>query len=128
MDPVVHFEIPYKDTGLITKFYNNVFGWKYKQLGPDMDNYILLTTAETDAKPGEPAGTINGGMFPYKSDWPRQYPSIVIAVADIHAKIRTINHHGGQVLGEPMVIPNIGFYVAFLDPEGSRLSILQPNP
>ena len=33
---------------------------------------------------------------------------------------------GGQVLGEPMDIPGVGRYVSFLDPEGNRVSILQP--
>jgi predicted enzyme related to lactoylglutathione lyase len=32
---------------------------------------------------------------------------------------------GGEVLGEPMLIPNFGRYVAFLDPEGNRGSILE---
>jgi hypothetical protein len=35
---------------------------------------------------------------------------------------------GGNVLGEPMEIPNVGQYVAFIDPEGNRVSMLQPIP
>jgi uncharacterized protein len=35
---------------------------------------------------------------------------------------------GGTVLGEPMEIPGVGRYVAFTDPEGNRLSMLQPIP
>ena len=35
---------------------------------------------------------------------------------------------GGQVLGEPMDIPTVGAYVAFLDTEGNRSSMLQPLP
>jgi predicted enzyme related to lactoylglutathione lyase len=33
---------------------------------------------------------------------------------------------GGEVLGEPMAIPGVGDYVVFVDPEGNRLSMLQP--
>ena len=34
----------------------------------------------------------------------------------------------GEVLGEPMHIPGIGQFVAFLDTEGNRASMLQPDP
>jgi quercetin dioxygenase-like cupin family protein len=35
---------------------------------------------------------------------------------------------GGTVLGEPMDIPGVGSYVSFVDPEGNRVSLLQPLP
>jgi hypothetical protein len=35
---------------------------------------------------------------------------------------------GGTVLGEPMEIPGVGSYVSFTDPEGNRVSMLQPIP
>lgn len=128
MNPVVHFEIPYKNAERAIAFYSKVFRWKYEQLGSDMGDYIIVTTAETDAKPGEVAGAINGGMFPFKKDWPAQYPSIVIAVKDIDETILMINKNGGEVLSDPMNIPGIGKYVSFNDTEGSRLCILQPLP
>ncbi len=92
-----------------------------------MGNYVLLATAEKDAKPGKPAGAIDGGMFPLKEDWPAQYPSIVIGVGDIKETMKSITKHGGKVLGEPYEIPGTGKYVAFTDTEGSRLSILEPK-
>ena len=33
---------------------------------------------------------------------------------------------GGEVLGEPMLIPAVGHYVSFIDTEGNRNSMLQP--
>ena len=127
MNPVVHFELPYHDAARAATFYQTVFGWKTQFLGPGMGDYILLTTAESDAKPGMPAGAIDGGMFPYKADWPAQYPSIVIGVGDIQKCMDAINGNGGKVLGEPHEIPGTGKYVAFMDTEGSRLSIIEPN-
>ena len=50
------------------------FGWKTQMLGQEMGDYVLVTTAESDAKPGAPAGAINGGFFPKKPDWPAQRP------------------------------------------------------
>jgi hypothetical protein len=126
MNPVVHFELPYENAERISKFYKSVFGWKLTKLGEDSGNYILATTTDKDAKPGFPAGAINGGFFPTKLDWPAQYPSIVMGVEDINESINNINKNGGKVLGEPMEIPNFGIYVSFLDTEGNRNSIIQP--
>lgn len=126
MNPVVHFELPYENRERMAKFYRTVFGWKTQMLGADMNDYVLVTTAEADVKPGAPAGAINGGFYPKKADWPAQYPAIVIAVADVHGSMKKIVSAGGRVLGEPMEIPEIGHYVSFLDSEGNRSSLLQP--
>jgi uncharacterized protein len=127
MYPVVHFELPYTDGERIARFYSEVFGWKVQNLGEDGENYILVKTAEKDAKPGFPAGAINGGLFPVKPDWPAQYPSIVIGVDNIETVIQKINDNGGQVLGEPIDIPGFGMYVSFFDTEMNRNSIIQPD-
>ena len=104
------------------------FGWKTEQLGPDMGNYVLVTTTESDEnrRPKEP-GMINGGFYPKRDDWPAQYPSVVIAVDDISASAKKVVAAGGTVLGEPMEIPGYGLYVSFLDTEGNRVSMMQPD-
>jgi predicted enzyme related to lactoylglutathione lyase len=127
MSPVVHFEMPAEDRKRMASFYEKVFGWKTQMLGPDMGDYVLVTTAESDVKPGAPAGAINGGFYPKKPDWPAQYPSIVIGVDDIKSAMQRVTREGGKVLGEPMQIPNIGLYVSFFDTEGNRASMLQPD-
>jgi predicted enzyme related to lactoylglutathione lyase len=127
MNPVVHFELPYQDEKRISTFYQSVFGWELTHLGENSGNYILATTAQTDAKQGFPAGAINGGFYPVKPDWPDQYPSIVIGVENINESIESIENNGGEVLGKPMEIPGFGIYVSFLDTEGNRNSIIQPT-
>ena len=128
MDPVVHFEMPFENHKRMAKFYTSAFGWKTQMLGEEMGNYILATTVETDAKGPVRLGAINGGFYPKKPVWPAQYPSIVIAVKDIKKTIAKVVKAGGKMLGEPMQIPNVGNYVSFVDPEGNRVSILQPIP
>ena len=128
MNPVVHFEMPAEDRKRVADFYTNVFGWQTQMLGPEMGDYVLATTTETD-KTGRPKtpGAINGGFFPKSDDRPAQYPSVVIAVDDIQAHMKKVEAAGGEVLGEPMEIPGVGQYVAFLDTEGNRVSMLQPK-
>jgi predicted enzyme related to lactoylglutathione lyase len=128
MDPVVHFEMPFEDRERMAKFYRSAFGWQTQMLGEDMGNYVLATTTQTGEKGPKRPGAINGGFYPKKPDWPSQYPSIVIAVDDIRKAIGKVVLAGGTVLGEPMEIPGVGSYVSFLDPEGNRVSMLQPIP
>ena len=128
MNSVVHFEMPYDNPERIAKFYETAFGWKTRMLGADMDNYVLATTTETDEEGPKNPGAINGGFFPKKPDWPAQYPSIVIAVEDIKDSIKQVIDAGGEVLGEPVEIPDVGQYVSFYDTEGNRVSMLQPIP
>ena len=127
MNPVVHFEMPYRDAERAARFYSSAFGWETKMLGPEMGDYLLVTTALVDAQPGAAAGAINGGLFPFKPDWPAQYPAVVIGVEDIQAAMGRVHSAGGQVLGAPMEIPGIGQYVSFVDTEGNRNSMLQPK-
>lgn len=128
MCPVVHFEMPYRDRQRAGAFYSAAFGWACETLGPEMSDYLLVTTATQEARPGAPAGAINGGLFPFDASKPGQHPSVVIAVQDMAATMRRVAEAGGQVLGEPMAIAGIGDYVAFFDTEGNRLSMLMALP
>ena len=126
MNPVVHFEMPYDNPARMAGFYQAAFGWQTQMLGAEMGNYVVAHTTETVDGMTTTPGAINGGFFERKPDWPAQYPSVVIAVDDIHAAMKQVAQAGGSVLGEPMEIPGIGHYVSFMDTEGNRVSMLQP--
>jgi predicted enzyme related to lactoylglutathione lyase len=128
MDPVVHFEMPYEDRDRMAKFYGAAFGWEANKLGPEMGNYVVVMTAESTAMGPTKPGVINGGFYAKSADKPMQYPSVVIAVDDIRRSCDKVAKAGGTVLGEPMMIPGVGEYVSFVDPEGNRVSMLQPLP
>ena len=128
MDPVVHFEMPYAERDRMAAFYASAFGWQMQKLGEEMGGYVLATTTDSDRGRPKTPGTINGGFFPKKPDWPAQHPSVVIAVQDIRAAMDKVRKAGGNVLGEPMPIPGVGQYVSFIDTEGNRVSMLQPAP
>jgi uncharacterized protein len=126
MCPVVHFEMPYEQRERMAKFYQTAFGWQTQMLDEEMGNYVLATTSEMDGSSPKRPGTINGGFFQKRPDWPAQYPSVVIGVDDIQDAIKQVNKAGGEVQGEPMKIPGVGQYVSFFDTEGNRVSMLQP--
>lgn len=135
MNPVVHFEMPADDIKRMSDFYAKAFGWQAKDMGPDMGNYVVVTTSESDpndlaGRPKNP-GTINGGLFPRTKD--NQYPSVVISVEDIREAMKKVTEAGGTVIGggyaagEPDDIPGVGLYIAVMDTEGNRISLLQPR-
>lgn len=135
-NPVVHFEMGYEDRARMVKFYETVFGWKTEQMGPDMGDYVVAHTTETDDKGMvQTPGAINGGFY-QKTDNPlSQAPSVVVSVDDIHEAMEAVIAAGGKILGgmdqagnhtdEPQMIPGVGWWISAMDTEGNRFSILQ---
>jgi uncharacterized protein len=128
MNPVVHFEMPAEDRKRMAAFYTKAFGWKTEMMGPEMGDYTVVTTTESDETGPKKPGAINGGFYLKKAGWPDQYPSVVISVDDVAAAIKKVTDAGGKIHGDPMDIPGVGRYVSFADTEGNRVSMLQPLP
>ena len=128
MNPVVHFEMPAENRKRMADFYTKAFGWKANFLGEEMGSYVTVATSECDEN-GYPkeTGRINGGFYQKTNDKPEQHPSVVIAVKDINKHMKIVQNAGGKVLGEPMGIPGVGKYVSFIDTEGNRASMIQPD-
>ena len=100
MNPVVHFEMPAEDKNRIVKFYSSVFDWQTQQLGPEMGEYIMVTTSEVgeDHFPKQ-RGAINGGFYQKTNDPVSNHPSVVIAVDDIKESMNKVKMTGGKILG-----------------------------
>jgi predicted enzyme related to lactoylglutathione lyase len=138
MNPVVHFEMGYNDKQRMVDFYTKAFGWKAQMTGPEMGNYVVAQTTETDDKGMvKTPGNINGGFYK-KTDSPTsQAPSVVIAVDDIKESVKKVEEAGGKILGgmdqngqhtmEPQEIPGVGLWISIQDTEGNRVSMLQPK-
>lgn len=138
MNPVVHFEMGYNDKDRMVKFYETVFGWKTLPMGPEMGNYVVAQTTDTDEEGMvKTPGNINGGFY-QKTDNPlSQAPSVVVSVQDIKAAMKAVEEAGGKLLGsmdgngkqtmEPQMIPGVGLWISAQDTEGNRFSILQAN-
>ncbi len=125
MNPVVHFEMPYKDAKRVSDFYGKAFGWGMQQMGEKMGNYVLAATADTDEKGMvKTPGSINGGFFP---QMPEVGTTVVISVDNLEEAMGKVKLGGGEMLGEVIDIPGIGRYAAFKDTEGNRVGLLQPT-
>ena len=137
-NPVVHFEMGYQDRDRMVKFYETVFGWKTEKYGPEMGNYVVAHTTETDENGMvQTPGTINGGFYEKTDDPLSQAPSVVVSVDDIKAAMAAVKGAGGKILGsmdpdgnhtdEPQMIPGVGLWISAMDTEGNRFSIMQPG-
>jgi uncharacterized protein len=125
-DPVVHFEMPYKDHQRVMNFYSKAFGWQMQKLGSDMGDYVLAGTTEMDENYMiKNPGNINGGFYK-PDDANPPIPSVVIQVENLEDSIKKVTNAGGKMIGKPMDIPGIGNYIAFTDTEGNRVGMLQP--
>jgi predicted enzyme related to lactoylglutathione lyase len=129
MNPVVHFEMPAENKKRMSDFYSKAFGWQTQQLGPEMGEYVLVSTTDTGqyGMPKNP-GTINGGFYQKTDDPVSNHPSVVISVDDINESVGKVKNSGGKILGEVQEIPGIGKYISFVDTEGNRVGMLQPSP
>ena len=136
-NPVVHFEMGYLDMARMIQFYETVFGWKTRAMGPEMGNYVVAQTTDTDDKGMvQTKGAINGGFYQKTEDPLSQAPSVVISVKDIRAAMDAVVKAGGKLLGvldqkgertmEPQMIPGVGLWMSAQDTEGNRFSMIQP--
>ncbi len=131
MNRLVHFEIHAKDMDKTQKFYEEVFGWTFQNMGEQMGNYRLIITGKDE--PGAQWPGINGGMTMRQGDLPKPGDAVnayvcVMSVDNIDETIAKINNAGGTLALEKMDVPTVGMLAYYKDPEGNLFGILQPTP
>jgi len=115
---IVHFEIPANDLAKLSKFYSDVFGWKFdKTQISDMDYWNIST--------GPRGKSVPGGMYKRTgaTDVPRNY----IGVDNIDKHIAAFKKAGGREVVEKMEIPTIGWSYIGADPEGNLIALFEPR-
>lgn len=116
---IVHFEIPANDVERLSKFYSDVFGWKFaKEQMQDIDYWMINT--------GPRGKAVFGGMYKRTGagDLPRNY----IAVDKIDQAIETFKNAGGREVVAKAEIPKIGWSFIGADPEGNLIALFQTAP
>jgi uncharacterized protein len=111
---VVHFEIPAADVNSLSKFYKDVFGWRFdKTQMPDMEYWMIAT--------GPRGKSVGGGM--YKKNSPQDAPRIFIQVEKIDSVIAAFKRAGGKEVMGKQKVPNVGFTFIGMDPEGNVIGL-----
>ena len=130
MNRVVHFEIHAKDLDKMQQFYNDVFGWKITNLGPQMGNYRMVETGENE--PAEKWPGINGGITPRMGEPAASGQAVnayvcTISVDDLDVYIDKVKKAGGSMALDKMDVPGVGWLAYCKDIEENVFGLLQPH-
>ncbi len=113
---VVHFEIPAEDPEKLSKFYSEVFGWKFeKSPMPDMEYWLIST--------GPRGKSVGGGM--YKKAGPTDLPKNYVQVDKIDQHIASFKKAGGKEVVGKMQVPDMGWSYIGLDPQGNLIGLFE---
>ncbi len=114
---VVHFEIPANDTSKLSKFYSDVFGWKFEKARmSDMDYWMIST--------GPREKSVGGGMYKRTgaTDVPRNY----VGVDKIDKHIEAFKKAGGREVVGKSEVPSMGWSFIGVDQEGNLIGLFEP--
>jgi uncharacterized protein len=113
---IVHFEIPANDVERLSKFYGDVFGWKFDKMPMGEMDYYMIST-------GPQGKSVSGGM--YKKMMAEEKHRNYIGVDSVDAAAEALKNAGGMIMVEKQEVPGFGWSVIATDPEGNPLGLFQ---
>jgi len=120
---IIHFIIPAGDVKKMKQFYAGLFGWKIEKHPVPMEYWEIQTVPVDEAgmllRPG-----VNGGLV--KKESQEQKPVNYISVESIDESIEKVKRLGGNIVSPKQEVPNVGWIVTAVDPEGNPIAPLQP--
>ena len=128
MSRPIHFEIQADDLERAKRFYTDVFGWTYEDYSAVTGQpYWGVTTGD----PSEPG--INGGIMPRPAPTPGDGATtnagiLTMGVDDFDTAAAAIEAAGGRLAQARTALPGMAWQGYFLDTEGNRFGIHQPDP
>ena len=111
------FDLATPNLAVAKEFYQQVFGWDYFDTGADFAHYNFAMIN------GQNAAGI-GLIWPPDSPQPSAW-TVYFASDDAAADAEQIKALGGQVIVEPMTIPESGVMVIAVDPTGAAFGLWQ---
>jgi predicted enzyme related to lactoylglutathione lyase len=111
-------ELGTNDVDAAQRFYEDVFGWTTKDMGPEYGGYRIFNRGETGI-----AGLM---ALPDASIPPHWQP--YVAVDDPDATTAKSVELGASTLMGPMDVPNVGRIAVLRDPQGATFGIIKPAP
>jgi uncharacterized protein len=102
-----YIEFPAADIEAAKRFYASVFGWEFKDYGPDYSSFR--------------DGRLSGG-FTRSTESRHGGPLVVIYAADLEAIEAKVQQAGGEIVKETFSFPG-GRRFHFADPNGNELAV-----
>jgi predicted enzyme related to lactoylglutathione lyase len=120
---VAHFDLHADNLPRARRFYERVFGWRFRPWGPP--DFFLIATG-TDDEPG-----IGGALV-------KRHQAVTgegvgcfectIAVDDVGAIQTAIEANGGRIVMSRVTILTVGQLIKFHDTEGNLVGAMQYEP
>lgn len=114
---LTHFAINTDDVDATRAFYGSVFGWEFREYGP---GFVQILDED---------GTSPMGAIQERRQLLENAPTLgfegTVAVEDVDAAREAILAAGGKVLMEKSTIPSVGHLLAFEDPGGNPVLVMQ---
>jgi predicted enzyme related to lactoylglutathione lyase len=115
--PIVFFDIAGPDIDVLTRFYNEVFGWSTGP-GPSFPGIAAIAPV--------PAVSPLPGNFRQESGEAPTMPSLVyLGVPDVSATLLEIEQHGGDVIAPRFEVPGVVVLGLFRDPAGNPMGLVE---
>lgn len=112
MNTVCHVEFDSTDLGRSQRFYEGLFGWKFRQFS---DSMVVFGTDEGHV----------GGLEKVDTVAPGKTPSVWFQVADIETELGKVPGLGGSVLRGKTDLPHVGWSAQVADPDGNPVGLVQ---
>jgi uncharacterized protein len=122
MNAPAYFEIQADDTNRASRFYGEIFGWKFNRMERLPIDYWRIETQGP-----------RGGLLkrPAKTPPPEHGTNAFVCsmeVADFDATAAKITQLGGIVALPKFAVPGVCWQGYFVDTEGNTFGIFQPDP
>ncbi len=119
MPRVVHFELSAENPERASKFYGQVFGWKFEKWGGGGPMEYWMVNTGGDKQPG-----INGGLRRREGGEPANTVNTV-DVSSVDEYSAKVGNSGGKVTMPRMAIPGVGYFALCQDTEGTTFGIME---
>jgi len=119
MATIAHFDVPADDPARAKKFYELLFGWKFKRMPGPMEYYLFETT-DPSGKP-----SVGGGMG--KRGAPDQRITNYIGVPSIDEHLVKAKKLGAKVTMEKTSVPGWGYLAILTDTENNTFGLWEEN-
>ncbi|MFP4477082.1 MAG: VOC family protein [Desulfatibacillaceae bacterium] len=112
-------ELVTNDAGDAMDFYTRLFGWSAEETSVGENRYLVFKNSQGAVggileKPGDE------GETPAGPHW-----NVYFSVPDLDAVVEKAQQLGAETLVPPTVIPGVGRFYAFRDPQGARIAVIR---
>jgi predicted enzyme related to lactoylglutathione lyase len=112
MNTVCHVEFDCSDLERSQRFYEGLFGWKFRAFTDEM---VVFGTDDGHV----------GGLMRVNAVSPGGTPSVWFKVPDVAAYVSKAPSLGGSVLREKSELPHVGWSAQVADPDGNPVGLVQ---